>query len=93
LRVVHAGIDAGAVDVRSGGVADALFTAVDYHAVTGYRDVTAMNGAIQISIKGKDSPAATLPDAHLEAGRYYTLVVVGRVPKLEAFLIEDALTP
>jgi hypothetical protein len=34
-----------------------------------------------------------LPNAHLEAGRYYTLVIVGSAPKLEAFLIEDALSP
>ena len=93
VRVVHAGIDAGAVDVRGGTGTDALFSAVDYHAVSGYRDVAAMTGAIQISIKGSGTPAATLPDAQLQAGRYYTLVIVGRAPKLEAFLIEDALTP
>ena len=93
LRVVHAGIDAGAVDVRAGAGADALFGAVDYHAVTPYRDVSAMKGAMQISIKDSGTAAATLPDAHLEAGRYYTLVIVGRAPQLDAFLIEDALTP
>jgi hypothetical protein len=93
LRVVHAGIGAGAVDLRATGGADPLFDTVDYQAVTGYKDVSTMNGAIQISIKGQSGPAATLSNAHLEAGRYYTLVIVGSAPKLEAFLIEDALSP
>ncbi len=34
LRVVHAGIDAGKVDVRAAGATDALFDDVDYQSVT-----------------------------------------------------------
>lgn len=93
LRVVHGGIGAGAIDLRASGSADVLFDTVDYQAVTGYKDVATMNGAIQISIKGQPAPAVTVPNAHLEAGRYYTLVILGSAPKLEALLIEDALTP
>jgi hypothetical protein len=95
LRIVHAGIDAGKVDVRAAGATDALFDDVDYQAVTGYRDVAPLNGAVQIF---GDNPATPLTsvNAHFEAGRFYTLVIVGNAksaPKLEAFLIEDALTP
>jgi len=93
LRVVHGGVGAGTVDLRPSGAADALFDAVDYQAVTAYKDVSTMSGAIQISIKGQSAPAAMVPNVHLEAGRYYTLVIVGSAPKLEAFLIEDALSP
>jgi len=93
LRVVHGGTGAGAIDLRASDSAAALFDTVDYQAVTGYKDVSTMTGAMQILVKGQPAPAVTVPNAHLEAGRYYTLVIVGSAPKLEAFLIEDALTP
>lgn len=93
LRVVHGGTGAGTVNLRASGASEALFDSVEYQAVTDYKDVTAMNGAIEISSKGQSAPAVSVTSAHLEAGRYYTLVIVGSAPKLEAFLIEDALTP
>ena len=50
-----------------------------------------------MQIVGADGPRCVLAtiNAHLEAGRFYTLVIVGnaaRRPRLEAFLIEDALS-
>jgi len=42
------------------------------------------------------APVLASVAAHLEAGRFYTIVIVGSArsaPKLEAFLIEDALSP
>jgi hypothetical protein len=93
LRVVHGGSGAGAMTLRATGAADSLYDAVDYQAVTGYKDVSTMNGAIEILVKGQPVAAVTVPNARLEAGRHYTLVIVGSAPKLEAFLIEDALTP
>lgn len=96
LRVVHAGIGAGKIDLRAAGSTDALFDDVDYLAVSDYRDVSPINGAIQVV--GNDAAAAVLAtlNTHLEAGRFYTIVIVGHArstPSLEAFLIEDALTP
>ena len=94
LRVVHAGTDAGKIDVR----ADAntvLFENLDYQSVSDYRDVSPMNGQMQIVGAGQSAPV-TITTAHLEAGRFYTLVIVGNAAassKVEAFLIEDALTP
>lgn len=94
LRVVHAGIDAGTLDLRAGGSTDTLFDDVDYQAVSGYRDVAPINGAIQV-VGGEAAAVLVTVNAHLEAGRFYTLVIVGnaRSGQLEAFLIEDALTP
>ena len=37
-----------------------------------------------------------MANAHVEAGRFYTVVIVGNArstPKLEAFIIEDAPAP
>lgn len=95
LRVVHAGADAGELDVRGTGAGAPLFEGVDFQAVTGYADVAPVNGALDIHGEGRPTPFASVP-AHIEAGRFYTLVIVGSVraaPKLEAFLIEDAPSP
>ena len=95
LRVVHAGTDSGNIDVRSGDASATLFDNLEYQSVSDYRDVAPMNGQMQIVSAGRSAPVATTA-AHLEAGRFYTLVVVGNAAapnKVEAFLIEDALTP
>lgn len=95
LRIVHAGIDAGAVDVRAAGGSSSLFDKIGYQTVSDYKDVAPMNGTMEIA--GAGQPAAlTSTAAHLEAGRFYTLVIVGNAAapsKVEAFLIEDALSP
>ena len=75
---------------------DALFDGVDFQSVTNYAEIDPVNGEIEIRAQSLPAPIAKVPDAHIEAGRFYTLVIVGRVratPKLEAFLIEDALKP
>jgi hypothetical protein len=96
LRVVHAGVDAGKVDLRATGSTAVLFDDVEYQSVTDYRDVSPLNGAIEIVGDDKAAPALATINSHLEAGRFYTLVIFGNArssPPLEAFLIEDALTP
>ena len=95
LRVVHAGTDAGKIDVRSGDASATLFDSLEYQSVSDYRDVAPMNGQMEIVSAGRSAPVATMT-AHLEAGRFYTLVIVSNTAapnKVEAFLIEDALRP
>jgi hypothetical protein len=94
LRVVHAGTDAGKVDVRADGTTN-VFDDIEYRTVSDYQDVAPMNGQLHIVRDGQSSLVA-LSTAHLEAGRFYTLVVVSNAAaatKFEAFLIEDALSP
>lgn len=95
LRVVHAGTDAGKVDVRAADATTNLFDDVEYQSVSDYQDVAPMNAQLQIVSDGQTTPVA-LSTAHLEAGRFYTLVIVSNAAaptKVEAFLIEDALSP
>ncbi len=94
LRVVHAGTDAGRIDVRS-DAATVLFEGLEYQSVSDYRDVAPINGQMQIVGAGQSALIATTT-GHLEAGRFYTLVIVSNAAaatKVEAFLIEDALSP
>ena len=94
LRIVHAGVGAGEIDVREGS-GQTLFDGVDYQSVTDYREVTPVNGVIQIIGNGDESVLSSF-NTHLDAGRFYTILIVGSAtgtPKIEAFLIEDALAP
>jgi hypothetical protein len=93
LRVIHAGIDAGTLDIRAAGSADALYDDVAFQTVSEYRDITPISGVIEVAANGR---VVTSFNARLEAGRHYTVVIVGSAnasPRLEAFLIEDALGP
>jgi hypothetical protein len=96
LRLVHGGNGVGSVDVHATGVPAALFENVSFRSVTDYRDVTPVNGKIEVRAAGGGNTVVMLPNAHLEAGRFYTMVVVGSTnaaPPLEAFIIEDMLAP
>jgi len=95
LRVVHAGDGVGAVDVRATGNSGTLFESVGFQTVSDYQEIGPLNGPIEIRAPG-GAPVFTLPNAHLEAGRFYTLVLAGSArstPALEAFIIEDTLAP
>jgi hypothetical protein len=94
LRVIHGGAEAGEIDIYATGTATALFDGVDFQSVTGYKEIGPVNGEIEVRAEGQATPLVKVPVVHIEAGKFYTLVIVGRVrstPKLEAFLIEDAL--
>lgn len=96
LRVVHAGGDAGKLDLRAAGATETLFDDVEYQAVSDYRDVSPLNSAVEVVGSDPSAPVLATLKTHLEAGRFYTIVIIGNArstPKLEAFLIEDALTP
>ena len=93
LRIVHAGDGVETIEIRSSGAIEPLIAGVKFRDVTGYQDVNAFNGALDV--RSADKTVLILPTAHLEAGRFYTMVIVGNVagsPPLEAFIIEDQLT-
>lgn len=93
VRVVHASRDAGEVDLHAAGRDDALFDGIDFQSVTDYDEVDAFTGTLQLRHEDNDEAVLlSVPDVRLDAGKTYTIVVVGRVkgtPRLEAFVIED----
>ena len=95
LRVIHAGTGTGPVLLRPAGTTDHLLEGIGYQSISGYRDVALMNGAIEVVGDGTTSLVLASVNAHLEAGRFYTIVIVssGQAGRVEAFLIEDALSP
>jgi hypothetical protein len=96
VRVVHGSADAGEVDVVVPGSEAALFDGVDFQSVTGYEETAPINGPVAIRGAGDAGVLATIANTRFDAGRFYTIVIVGNArsaPKLEAFVIEDAPAP
>jgi hypothetical protein len=98
VRIVHGGEGLDTIDILASGTPDPLLQGVKFQAVTDYQGVNPLNGVIEVQSGGKS--VLTLPNAHLEAGRFYTMVIVGRAGArdeggggLEAFIIEDQPAP
>lgn len=92
LRIVHASRDAGEFDVYATGRPDALFDGVDFQSATNYVDVEPFTGSLELKPDRQSGVMLTIPDMRLDAGKSYTLIVVGRVrtdPKLDTVLVED----
>ena len=93
LRIVHGSSDAGELDIAVSGGTAALYDGVDFQSVTGYEEIAPVTGQIEVRTEGEPASLATVTNVAMEAGRFYTVVIVGTrrsTPKLEAFLIEDA---
>jgi hypothetical protein len=94
VRVVNAAADTSEIDIFAQGQADTLLGGVDFQSVSDYDEVNPFSGALEVRAHNDTTPVTTLPDIRLEAGKSYTIVVVGsrrRAPKLEAFVIEDVV--
>jgi hypothetical protein len=95
LRVVHASSDAREIDVYAPGRDAPLVDGVNFQSVSAYANVDPVAGPLTVRREGELSPVVSLPDAKLDAGKTYTLVVAGNVkasPKVDAFIIEDMAT-
>jgi hypothetical protein len=92
LRIVHGGEGLDTADIRAAGAAGVLIQGVKFQDVTGYQEVNPFNGALEVQSGGKTM--LVLPNAHLEANRFYTMVIVSRNGSgREAFIIEDQPAP
>lgn len=91
IRVIHAAPQIGEVDVYIVGK-DTLFSGVDSGSETRDDEVDPMDVTLQIRPEGRQNSLLNIDDVHLEAGKVYTIVVVGhsqRSPRVEAIQIED----
>lgn len=91
VRVIHAVPEIGEVDVYAVG-RDTLFSGVNSGTESSYIEVDPMEITLQIRPKGKQNALLNVNDVRFEAGKLYTIVVIGRAqgsPRLEAMRIED----
>lgn len=94
LRVVHGVNGVGRIDVHAPGLVAPIIGGIDFQAVTDYAEVAPISGQVEVRAEGNAAPLLLLPNAHVEAGRFYTMTIIGNrdgAPPLEAFIIEDRL--
>lgn len=92
LRVVNATPDGGDIDLVASGKKDPLVGGVNRETVSGYETIDPVSGTITVRPDGKQRALVTLRDVHFDAGKSYTVVVVGRTgaaAKLDAIVIQD----
>lgn len=94
LRVVHAGADAGRMDVHLLGREDPLASGLDFHRASEFTELQPAPSPIELRPAQRTETMLRLPDLRLSAGGLYTVVVIGRTrtePPLETLVIEDRL--
>jgi hypothetical protein len=94
IRVIHASPDAGEVDVYAAETENKIVGGVNPGSTTGYSEVGPATVTLEVRSKGKETALTTVPNVKIDAGKIYSVVVLGRLngtPKLEAILVEDQL--
>jgi hypothetical protein len=95
LRVIHASPDAGEIDVVDKQGNRKLFSGVNFEKDTNYMDVDPTKKVtLEVRQEGQQQPILTVPNANFEKGKFYTIIVTGKVkgtPKLQTLTVEDQL--
>lgn len=92
VRVVNATPDGGDIDLVASGQKDPLVGGVNRETVSGYETIEPVSGTVTVRPDGKSRALVTLRDVHFDAGKTYTVVVVGRTgasQRLDAIVIQD----
>jgi hypothetical protein len=94
VRVINASPDAGEIDVVQKQENKELFSGVNIETGTTYMNVDPMMMTLEVRQEGQDKPIVTVPNANFEKGKFYTIVVTGKMkgmPALQTLMVEDQL--
>jgi hypothetical protein len=95
LRIINASPELKAVDIYMSNNNKALYKNLDFSEAPKYVYVNPMSGTLEVRDKGaKTGAILTIPDVKFEAGKIYTITIVGgsnTQPKLDAIMFEDQL--
>jgi hypothetical protein len=95
VRVLNSSPDMGEVDIYVQGKQDALFKGINFADENAYKEIDPINSALEVRPEGKNFAALTIPNANFEAGKLYTIFIVGQTKgttKLEGVVVSDALS-
>ncbi|MCP9493086.1 MAG: DUF4397 domain-containing protein [Pyrinomonadaceae bacterium MAG19_C2-C3] len=95
VRVIHAALGTGDIDVVANGVSESLFDDIGFADDEEYEEINPVNGTLEVRLEGKNIAVATLPNTVFEAGKLYTIFVVGSPTggaRVEAFVVTDEFT-
>lgn len=95
VRVIHAALGTGDIDIVANGVSESLFDNIGFAGDDDYEEINPLNGTLEVRLEGKNIAVATLPNTVFEAGKLYTIFVVGQptgAARVEAFIVTDEFT-
>jgi hypothetical protein len=93
IRFINAAPVARNVDLAFRGAKDALFGGVDAGTEAGYKDIDPATATLEVRSDERRLQPVEVRNLRLEAGRVYTVVLIGRSPTaLEVVTIEDAVS-
>ena len=96
VRVVNASPDLGEVDLYATGRAEPLVRGAKTGAATAFAETEPAGSGLEVRRAGENITTLAVPGGKLEAGRHYTIFIVGGTKgasQLEAFVVEDQLGP
>ena len=96
VRVVNASPDLGEVDFYATGRAEPLVKGVKTGTASAYAEAEPAGAGLEVRRAGENITTLALPNGKVEAGRLYTIFIVGGTKgaaQLEAFVVEDQLAP
>lgn len=94
VRVINASPDLGGIDVYAAGRAEPLLKGVEFAGGSKYQEVEPSGGAVEVRREGENVATLAVPNLKIEAGKLYTILVVGRTKgaaKPEAVIFEDTV--
>lgn len=91
VRVVHASAKAADLDMYFGANSEALFSGLGFAVASAYIDVDPGAGTLQVCPKGSKVALLSVSNSKFEAGKRYTIFVVGDEDGLDAITVEDQL--
>ncbi len=94
VRVFNASPDIDELDLYATGRAEPVVKAAKFGSATAYADAEPTGAGLELRRAGENITTLAVPNVRLEAGRLYTIFVVGGTKgaaRLETFVIEDQL--
>jgi hypothetical protein len=96
VRVVNASPDLGEADLYATGRAEPLVKGAKPGAVSAYVETEPAGAGVEVRRAGENITTLAVPNLKIEAGRLYTVFIVGGTKgtaALESFAVEDQLAP
>lgn len=92
VRVIHAAPGIDKLDIFHSGYEDSIFQGVGFALVTEYKEADPGDAALAVRKRGSKTDALKIKSVKLEAGKLYTIVLLGGEGKpLNCKVIEDEL--
>ena len=96
VRVVNASPDLGEIDVYAVGRTEPFVKSAKFGSATSFAEAEPATAGLEVRRAGENISTLSVPGLKMEAGRLYTVFIVGGTTgasRLDIFVVEDQLAP